>query len=507
MRAQDIDSLAAWPAHGTVGPSGTYVAAGYGLRIAVWRGHLRVADGIGRDRRDVILHRATSGLRRLVVIGHTGSISFDAIRWLADVGASYLQLDEDHRVLAAFGPQGTDRPSLRRAQVMAFGSASGMAIGRDLLRGKLLAQATTLDRLATVLPVEPDLAQGIQNLARALEVADDVTQLRSIEARAAAAYWGAWSSLPVHFARRDEAIVPTHWRTFGTRSSPLTGGPRLATNPGMALLNYLYALLEAEATIAARIVSLDPGLGIIHADQLNRDSLAADLMEPVRPAVDAYVLELITARTFAARDFYETREGVCRITPTLGRELALTCRRWGLLVGRVAENVARAIEPGTALGRSSPTPVTGRNRSLGRGPTSRHRAERGRPQMVVADRCVECGAAVEPGRRTCSDGCLAATRIAVGRAEMPAEARQKVARRSVSTIEQAREWQRTHPWPTDLAMFEQEILPRLADVPIGELVAATGLSKAYLRRVRQGTATPHPMWWDRLREAIVERPV
>jgi hypothetical protein len=110
---------------------------------------------------------------------------------------------------------------------------------------------------------------------------------------------GGWAPVPLRFARSDVDRVPAHWRTVGARASALTGNPRLATNPANALLNYLYALLEAEASLAARIVGLDPGLGVLHADQLNRASLAADLMEPVRPLVDGFVLRLLEARGFA----------------------------------------------------------------------------------------------------------------------------------------------------------------------------------------------------------------
>ena len=71
MRPQAIDSLAAWPAD-LVPPRGILVLTGYGLDVRVWRGRLRVADGIGRDRREALVHRATGRLRRLVVLGHTG---------------------------------------------------------------------------------------------------------------------------------------------------------------------------------------------------------------------------------------------------------------------------------------------------------------------------------------------------------------------------------------------------------------------------------------------------
>ena len=76
MRTQATDSLAAWPADLTP-PSGVLVLSGYGLDIRVWRGRLRVADGAGHDRREAIVHRATGRLRRLVVLGHTGSLSLE----------------------------------------------------------------------------------------------------------------------------------------------------------------------------------------------------------------------------------------------------------------------------------------------------------------------------------------------------------------------------------------------------------------------------------------------
>ncbi len=42
------------------------------------------------------------------------------------------------------------------------------------------------------------------------------------------------------------------------------------------MLNYLYAILEAETRIVAFAMGLDPALGVIHADRPHRDSLACD---------------------------------------------------------------------------------------------------------------------------------------------------------------------------------------------------------------------------------------
>lgn len=196
-------------------------------------------------------------------------------------------------------------------------------------------------RSRSVAPVAYYTIATMRVLADSIHEREGRDDLRLAEAVAAAAYWSAWSPVSVRFARRDLERVPTHWRTFGSRTSPLTGRPRLAANSANAILNYLYALLEGETTIAARVIGLDPGLGVMHADQLNRDSLAADLLEPVRPIVDRYVLELLPTRSFAPADFHETRQGVCRVTLVLASELAQTGH-----AGRARSDESRKTWPG-----------------------------------------------------------------------------------------------------------------------------------------------------------------
>jgi CRISPR/Cas system-associated endonuclease Cas1 len=95
-----------------------------------------------------------------------------------------------------------------------------------------------------------------------------------------------------------------------------------ANTPLHAAANYAYAVLETEARIALQAYGFDPGLGILHTDKRYRGSLAADLMEPVRPLADEVVLRLLS-RPLQRGDVYETREGVCRLGPSLARRLAV----------------------------------------------------------------------------------------------------------------------------------------------------------------------------------------
>src|ERR1019366_417884 len=148
-----------------------------------------------------------------------------------------------------------------------------------------------------------------------------IDTLRTVEARAAVIYWKAWEFINVTFVQRDRNRVPEHWLEFGGRASLATGNPRKATNPANAILNYLYAILESEARIAALTMGLDPGIGFMHADLRSRDSLACDLMEAVRPKVDSFVLDFLEGRAFKKADFFETRDGVCRAMPSVTKQL------------------------------------------------------------------------------------------------------------------------------------------------------------------------------------------
>jgi CRISPR-associated endonuclease Cas1 len=405
---------------------------------------------------------------------------------------------------------------LRRAQARALDTPAGDDIARRLIAEKVAAQAETLAAVDRVVGVSDEVVAAMQAAAAGVHLATGRDEIRLAEAQAAGAYWSAWAPVPVRFARRDVENVPRHWQTVGSRASALTGNPRLATTAAQAVINYMYALLESEATLAARIVGLDPGLGVLHADQLNRDSLSADLMEPVRPLVDRFVLRLLDSRTFALTDFYETRQGVCRVTPPLARELAETLPEWRQAVGRVAEDVARLLDHSRSPGRALPTPISGSNRSAGRGFQSKRRPNGN--AIPVAGGCIWCGGQAAAGRRTCSAECrtavdadnlpafvaagpanLARWRDQGGRAELTDEGRARIRGRAVNAVTEARDWQRIHPWPKDSGEFEREILPALAGVPARSLAEATGLSVGYCRQVKKGAVTPHPMWWEALR--------
>lgn len=369
---------------------------GYGIKVSVDRGHLIIEDGIGAERSKARFPRVGHRLKRLIVIGADGMVSLAALRWLADQNASFVMLNRDGSVLFTTGPVRSSDARLRRAQALASHTGADVVIARELIHQKLLGQEQVAREHLHVTSTVEQIAACRLDLAEA----ETLDAVRTLESRGAAAYWSAWRDVQVTFPVNDLRDVPKHWRTFGTRKSILTGSQRLATNPPNAILNYLYAILEAESRLAAAALGLDPGLGFIHVDTTARDSLACDLMEAIRPKVDAYVLRVLR-ETLSRKYFFEERNGNCRLMADFAAQLAETAPMWAREVAPFAEWVASFLWGTTQVSvrqQSVPTRLTQRRRSEGRGNEYKPRhAAMPQPQRI----CRKCGGDIHPKSTIC----------------------------------------------------------------------------------------------------------
>ena len=482
---------------------GVLTLFGYGIRVHLDRGHLVVEDGIGPHRRHARLPRVGHGLRRLIVIGSDGMVSLAAIRWLADQKAAFVMLNRNGTVLVATGPTGPRDARLRRAQALAQSSGVAVPLSRDLITRKLAAQEHNVRRVFNDAFALATIVSARERLASACTIAD----MRVLEAQAALAYWGCWRALPVMFPKADLPRVPHHWRSFGARISPLTGSPRLSINPANAMLNVLYAVLESEARLAASALGLDPGLGVMHMDTNVRDSLACDLMEPVRPLVDAYVLNWLVHQPLKREWFFEERNGACRLMARFVERLSETAPTWGQAVAPVAERVAKGLWTTIRRSHRDGGPAT-------RLTQQRRRDAKGRslkpisPPQTPPRVCRTCGAAMPVGDTHCA-ACWAKSATermlpiaSKGRilAQTPtAQARRAATRRRQMAAERAWKPSDQPAWLSE-RVYREQIQPRLAGVSASRLAATLGVSTPYAVDIRAGRYRPHPRHWMTLAE-------
>jgi hypothetical protein len=303
--------------------------------------------------------------------------------------------------------------------------------------------------------------------------------------------------------------VPDHWRSFGTRISPLTGSPRLAANPPNAILNYLYALLESEARLAAAALGLDPGLGVLHVDASNRDSLALDILEPVRPQVDAYLLDWVTRQPLRGEWFFEQRDGNCRLVGSFAKQLSETAPTWGRAVAPVTEWVAQAFwnTPRTANKKSVvPTRLTGRRRIEGRGNTFETRLN---PVPRRVKICEVCGAegvksrycrscAVEASRENMAQAAL------FGHMKPKSKKAQSRISKTLSDHAVANTWWEPSSLPSWLTeeCYVQKIQSQLKPIKVRQIAEALHVSMPYAALVRSGRCRPHPRHWQALARLV-----
>jgi CRISPR-associated endonuclease Cas1 len=474
---------------------------GYGLSIRVDRGHLVLHDGLGRQRRERRLPRAQRTVRRILVRGHTGHITLDAIRWCHDTGITLTTIDADGRVLLTAGAAGRDDPRIRRAQAAAANSPVGLDIAKALMTAKIDGQAAVTDRMLGA----PEVADTLRQYAADLQVAPGLFEARAIEATASNAYFGAWpGTVQARFATKDAAQVPQHWAYYAVRRSPIAGAsPRAAIDPINAMLNYSYALAEAETRLALLALGLDPGLGIVHTDKRNRDSLALDLLEPLRPLAEQHVLTIAERRHLTRDDVHETRTGACRLLPPLTHDLADAIPDYATAAARLGEQLAHALArtvPGeitltTPLSRANTAHTQIRGTRAARRAAAQ--AHRGISDATKVHRtCQQCGAELYGSARKLCPTCWPVTRNAHMRQLGLARAKPKPA---TPTTEQ-------HSGGITLQQYQAQVLPRLAGIPLPELERATGLSNASCSRLARGLQIPHPRHWAALAALAEAKP-
>jgi len=246
---------------------------------------------------------------------------------------------------------------------------------------------------------------------------------------------------------------------------------------------------------------------------LTRDSVALDIMETIRPEVDAYLIDLVESHRFRFTDFHETRKGDCRLLAPLTHVLANTTGQWRRLLAPIVEQIASDLLSAAKTTRRSklPTPLTERRRSEGRRSTTRgsspvSSAVRRQPETHA---CLDCGRQIPAKSKRCKpcDQRFQADRLrSMGNAELKAMRREgddpnktPTARKAVGDANREH-WKARSEWdpdgqPTDPQYFRTQVFPRLAGIGTRDLSDATGLSVGYVRLVKKGQAVPHPRHW------------
>lgn len=184
-----------------------------------------------------------------------------------------------------------------RRRLAQFKVHSDAALRRDLACRLVLAKLSRQTQLLTdALSARPDLRKPLRDSLATLETiranigqtpadALSLAQLRGYEGAAAASYFSAYTRLfapALQFNQRRKRPPP---------------------DPVNACLSLGYTLLHFDAVAVCHIAGLEPLLGFYHDPAFGRDSLACDLIEPLRPRLDSLVWSLFRDKALRAEHF------------------------------------------------------------------------------------------------------------------------------------------------------------------------------------------------------------
>lgn len=201
---------------------------------------------------------------------------------------------------------------LRRTQYRAADDLSqSCVIARNFVFGKLYNARWSIERTRRDHRLRINdqklaaVSEQIKTLLPMILQMEDMDSLRGLEGAASASYFRAFDEMILG----DKNAFYFHERS---RRPPLDNMN--------ALLSFAYSLLANDCASALETVGLDSFVGFMHRDRPGRASLAADLMEELRPCIaDRFVLTIINNRILTASDFIHRENGAVLLSDNARR--------------------------------------------------------------------------------------------------------------------------------------------------------------------------------------------
>ncbi len=242
--------------------------------------------------------RGTVPMKLLDRVVMQGGIKLDAgvLTKLAEAGVSTLLLSKRHskRVAIVLGLAHNDA-GIRLAQSSrVFDLNWCTAWAKRQVSAKTRAQIRLLQ---SALESRPGCRKPLTDALGSLHAVQDnlahaqieIASLRGLEGAAARAYFQGLA-----------ALFPPSLEFSGRNRRP----PR---DPVNACLSLGYTLLHFDAVRACHMAGLDPLLGFYHRPSFGRESLASDLIEPLRPHLDRQIWHLFRDRTLREDHFSQDK--------------------------------------------------------------------------------------------------------------------------------------------------------------------------------------------------------
>lgn len=289
--------------------------SGYGIDLHVDSGRLVVTDGRDYSKEPITqeFKAKHDDLDLVVIYGHTGNVSLEAMKWLSKQNIALAVLNWDGRVLMNVLCPDNRRFNIRMAQYDAYRNEKRVPLAKAFIEAKIEHSLLVLDWIKTRYPQlceeKMSLIEEIRSYKSHLVEAQTPSDVLGVEGMVAKNYWS------IIRAVNDKKL------DFEGRNIGRTGKAMGATDPVNALFNYGYAMLETQCWIAINSSGLDSQVGFLHEYAPSKAPLVYDLQEPYRWLVDVTVIGALERKEFSRKDFVLTDNYNIRLRPDATKRL------------------------------------------------------------------------------------------------------------------------------------------------------------------------------------------
>ena len=289
---------------------------GFGTSINVDKRKLIITNKLKDTKLEFYPHKINHD--GIIIDGHTGNITFEAMRWLSKHNINLTLLNWNGQLLANVMPEQPKSGKLRVKQYQKYlDDTDRFEIALKIVQTKVEQSLNLLEQLSKYYESvdfvkirksaekEDLFLLGIMKNSGNQEILKSIKQLMTYEGRIAGIYL---ENLTAIFSQLYSEF------NFTGRKNKTNSRNYNASDEINALLNYGYAILESEIRKSINAIGLDYSVGFLHEINQSRTPLVYDIQELFRWLIDVSVIQLLEEKKIKKSNFiitenYHTRLG------------------------------------------------------------------------------------------------------------------------------------------------------------------------------------------------------
>ena len=289
---------------------------GFGTSINVDKRKLIITNRLKDTRLEFYPHKINHD--GIIIDGHTGNITFEAMRWLSKHNINLTLLNWNGQLLANVMPEQPKSGKLRVKQYQKYlDDTDRFEIALKIVQVKVEQSLSLLEELSRfyesidIIKIRKAtekedlfLLDTMKNSEKQ-DISKSIKQLMTYEGRIAGIYLE-------NVTKIFNQLTPEF--NFTGRKNKSNSRNYNASDEINALLNYGYAILESEIRKGINAVGLDYSIGFLHEINQSRTPLVYDIQELFRWLIDISAIQLLEEKKIKKSDFiitenYHTRLG------------------------------------------------------------------------------------------------------------------------------------------------------------------------------------------------------